>query len=226
MTSSTNYWHNSYALPTIFLFQIVLRKKKTLNWHPPPKKKQPTRSTSPRLAPCRRHRAGSRSGGAWGRRALSGAGRRGAERGGGERGARRPALAPAPAPPPPPPPPPPAPPPSRAAAPAPGCAGVRAASARLELTRAPGVCMQSLHSADPGGCATLPSDGRCPSRPQGECCCPAEPSLAGAAACLRPGGPPPCGSGEQQTLAKQSLQQGKCQPFSLFFSPFFFFVCF
>lgn len=47
-------------------------------------------------------------------------------------------------------------------------AWLRAAGARLELTPAPGVCMQSLHSADPGGCAPLPSDGRSPSRPQGE----------------------------------------------------------
>lgn len=32
----------------------------------------------------------------------------------------------------------------------------------------PGVCMQSLHSADPRGCAPLPPDGRGPPRPQGK----------------------------------------------------------
>uniref|UniRef100_A0A8C9FL12 Protein kinase domain-containing protein n=1 Tax=Pavo cristatus TaxID=9049 RepID=A0A8C9FL12_PAVCR len=29
--------------------------------------------------------------------------------------------------------------------------------------------LKSLHSADPGGCAPLPSDGRSPSRPQDAC---------------------------------------------------------
>lgn len=121
------------------------------------------------------------------RRAARG-GTRGAERSGAERWGRaeppaRPARLPAACP---------SPPPRRLAA------GVRAAGARLELTRAPGVCMQSLHSADPGGCAPLPSDGRSPSRPQGECCCPAQPSPTGACARRRA----PCGSGEQQTNAQ------------------------
>lgn len=40
--------------------------------------------------------------------------------------------------------------------------------ALLRLTCAPGVCMQSLHPADPGGGASLPSNGRGAPRSQGE----------------------------------------------------------
>lgn len=49
-------------------------------------------------------------------------------------------------------------------------AGTRSPAAAPRGTNAaPGVCMQSLHSADPGGCAALPSDGRGPPGPEGEC---------------------------------------------------------
>ncbi len=40
--------------------------------------------------------------------------------------------------------------------------------ALLRLTCAPAVCMQSLHPADPGGGASLPSNGRGAQRPEGK----------------------------------------------------------
>lgn len=68
--------------------------------------------------------------------------------------------------------------------------------------------MQSLHSADPGGCAPLPSDGRSPSRPQGE-------SAAAATA------PPSQG---QQTQAKTEPSAVEMQTGFLLF--YLFIYCF